>query len=159
MSWVIEYPATRGSSPKSTTTHSPKRFISMRSQSSTTNCLIFSGDRTVFGLHPWRSIPECKPQASTSSKSFRIDSTVGVFVSISDVTILISDNRGPNKCPTLMRHASGNELPFHFIRATLPQRTVTAIIHTQWEMYIVSDESVHNSDHSVRRSYAHFRQK
>jgi hypothetical protein len=93
MSWVIEYPATRGSSPKSTTTHSPKRFISMRSHNSTTNCLIFSGDRTVSGLHPWRSIPECKPQASTSSNSFRSDASV-VVVCIFDVAINYSDNEG-----------------------------------------------------------------
>ncbi len=43
-----------------------------------------------------------------------------------------------------MCFASGNELPFHFIRATLIKRTDTDIIHTQFEMYIVFDETVYN---------------
>jgi len=43
-----------------------------------------------------------------------------------------------------MCFASGSELPFHFIRVTLNQRTDTDIIHTLYEMYIVFDAAVHN---------------
>ena len=41
--------------------------------------------------------------------------------------------------------ASGSELPFHFIRAALLKRTDIAIIHTQFQMYIVFDETVYKS--------------
>jgi hypothetical protein len=63
MSWVIENPATRSSSPKLTTVHSPKRFMPMRSHSSTTKRLIASASRMSAGSQPWRSKLVSMPQA------------------------------------------------------------------------------------------------
>ena len=62
-------------------------LISMRSHNSTTNCLILSAERMVSASHPWMSMAECKPHASTRLYSCRIAASADV-VFIYDVYLV-----------------------------------------------------------------------